>query len=68
MTELRQDIAKSIKAQMKQIAHVRHCSFDDALASMVITFKENAGLSIGTGMESYWLLMVDVAQHEVVPA
>jgi hypothetical protein len=67
MTEARRDMAKAIMDQMQNLGRLRHQSNVDVLADMTRTFKENAGLSVGTGMESYWLLMVDVAQHEVVP-
>jgi hypothetical protein len=68
MNELRGDMAKSIKEQMGSLARLRHCHQAIALDAMIKTFKENAGVSADTSMESYWLLMVDVAQHEVVPA
>jgi len=64
MTDLREGMAKAIKDQMLALSRLRGCSQTDALSWMITTFKENSGST----MSSYWLLMVDVAQHEVVPA
>ena len=67
MAELREQMASAIRDQMTALARLRGKPDAEVLSYLTQTYRENAGLSVGTGMESYWLLMVDVATHEVVP-
>jgi hypothetical protein len=65
MTDARGKMAEAIKEQTLNLARLRRAHPSQVLSDMTVTFAENADLSAGTEMQSYWRLMADVARTEV---
>ena len=65
MTNSRADMSKATEDATIKLAHIRSCSKEEAARAVATTYAENLNLSRGTSMESYWRLMVDVADQQV---
>lgn len=65
MTDVRSDMADAIREQVFTLARLRSARPLDVLADVTQTYQRNLELSLGTGMESYWRVMIDVAQNAV---
>ncbi|HEU4864632.1 MAG TPA: hypothetical protein VFT76_00165 [Actinomycetota bacterium] len=61
ISELREDMEKAIREQIKQLAKIRGVRRVDAAVSVASTFAENLSLSRGTTMEAYWSAMSSIA-------
>jgi hypothetical protein len=58
-------MADAIREQVFTLARLRSARPLDVLADVTQTYQDNLELSLGTGMESYWRVMIDVAQNAV---
>lgn len=60
-TEIREDMTKATREQIRQLAKVRHVRFVDAAVSVASSFAANLADSRGSSMEPYWEAMTNVA-------
>lgn len=65
MSDYRREATKATEEQIIKLAHIRNCPREQAAREVAATFAENLNLSRRTSMESYWRLMVDVADQQV---
>lgn len=65
MNDTRTKMVEAIKEQTLNLSRLRHAHPSQTLSDVTVTYLENADLSAGTEMASYWLLMADVARTEV---
>lgn len=65
MSDYRRETTKATEEQIIKLAHIRTCPREEAARMVAATYAENLKLSRGTSMESYWRLMVDVADQQV---
>ena len=60
-SDLRDDMERATRDQIKQLAKLRGERFVDAAVNVAASFAENLRDSRGTSMEDYWSAMVTVA-------
>ena len=65
MTDTRTDMADAIRDAVFNLARLRSARPLDVLADVTQTYRENLHDSLGTGMESYWRVMIEVAEGPV---
>jgi hypothetical protein len=61
VTDLREDMAKAVEAQIVQLAHIRDCRRVDAAIAVAQSYADNLRDSRETSMESYWEAMAAIA-------
>ena len=65
MTDTRTDMADAIRDAVFNLARLRGARPLDVLSDVITTYHQNLADSLGTGMESYWRVMIEVAEGPV---
>jgi len=65
MTDTRTEMADAIRDSVFELARHRSARPLEVLADVTQTYRDNLELSLGTSMESYWRVMIEVAEGPV---
>jgi hypothetical protein len=65
VSDTRTEMVDAIRESVFTLARLRSARPLDVLANVTQTYRENLDLSLGTGMESYWRVMIEVAEGPV---
>lgn len=63
--EIRREMVKAVDDQVMKLAHIRNIPRTEAARYIATSFSANLKDSRETSMESYWQVMVEIADQQV---